>query len=309
MTSAEHRLLTLILAWIIVSIPLALLVWQVWFRQRPVHPVIPHEDAVPAGSFLDVALPPSQPMPVERGIPVRHWKAVDGWVALGVVLVLSRLMGPLAVSPEGDHFDLTPEVLWVNLVFQLTMGGLLLFYLGAGRHFNLVKLFGLNRQPLWKVLVQACLWLVPGIILLMLVTGLSTPYVLKLLGQAETAPQSIITALQHAPDSKIRLLTALSVGLGAPFMEELVFRGFFYSVAKRFTHWSYAAVASSLFFAIVHGNVLSFLPLTLLGLLFTAAYERSKSLLVPMVMHGCFNLLQISMLFYYPELIKQLEPH
>ena len=90
-------------------------------------------------------------------------------------------------------------------------------------------------------------------------------------------------------------------------MEELVFRGFLYSVARRFTHWSYAALASSLFFAIVHGNVHSFLPLTLLGLLFTAAYEQSKSLLVPMVMHASFNSLQIFVCFQFPELIKQLE--
>ena len=72
MTLAEHRLLLLVLAWILVSVPVALLLWQVWFRPRPVHPVIPHEDTLPAGSFLDVALPPPLPDIGERGIAQRR---------------------------------------------------------------------------------------------------------------------------------------------------------------------------------------------------------------------------------------------
>jgi membrane protease YdiL (CAAX protease family) len=308
MTPAEYRLLVLILAWILVSIPLALLVWQVCFRARPVHPVIPHEDAAPAGTFLDVALPPSLPPPVELGIPVRHWKPVDGWVALGAVLVLSRLMGPLATGPgNAVDFDLSPQVLLVNLAFQLALGGLLLFYLGVGRQLNLVRIFGLNRQPLLLIPVQAFLWLVLAFILVSVATLLLTPSLLKLLGQDEASPQLMITALRQSPDSNIRMLTALTVCLGAPFMEELLFRGFFYSTAKRFMHWSYAAVGSALFFAIIHGNVLSFIPLTVLGLVFTAAYEQSKCLLVPMLMHASFNLIQISLIFYFPHLLQQLE--
>jgi membrane protease YdiL (CAAX protease family) len=313
MTAAEHHFLLLALAWILGSVPLALLAWQVWFRPRPRHAVIPHEDTLPAGSFLDVSLPPPLPAGAgESGIPLRQWKAVDGWVALGTVLLLSLLMGPLAIDPESAKaFELSPKLMSLQLAFQLGMGGLLLFYLKTGRGFNLVRIFGLKRQPLPMVPLWALGWILPGTIAILVLTGLTLPFVLKLLGLKEASPQMIVTALQATPDALTKWLAVLSVGIGAPFMEELIFRGFLYSVARRYTHWSYAALGSSLFFGVVHANAMSLLPLTCLGLLFAAAYEQSKNLLVPMCMHGAFNLCQVALMFNLPEITKHLEklPH
>ena len=308
MTPAEHRLLVLALAWILASIPIAILAFQVWFRVRRLHPVIPHEDAVPAGTFLDVALPPPLPAAVETGLPVRHWKQVDGWVALFVVAVLSFLMGPLSMDPESTAgFKISAKLMLLQLVFQLGLAGLLLFYLAKALGFNPVLLIGLKRQPLLLVPAWALAWIIPGFIALVTVTTLTMPWLLELLGQEAVSPQMMVKALAATPDALTKAAVAVSVGIGAPFMEELVFRGFLYGVAKRFTHWTYAALGSSLFFAVVHGNVMSLLPLTLLGLLFVAAYEQTKSLLVPMVMHAVFNLFQISVMFYAPQLAQQLE--
>lgn len=310
MTPAEHRLLVLALAWILASIPLAVLVWQIWFRrQRPVvHPVIPHEDAGPAGSFLDVALPPPLPEMPGRGLPVRHWKALDGWVALGLVAVLSWLMGPLSLDPaKAAAFQASPEILVSQIIFQAGFVGLLGAYLTMARGLRPVQVFGLNRQPLWAVPCWALLWIIPGTVLIGVINALTLPQLLEWLGQSEASPQMMIQALQKTPDGLVKGLTYLTVAVGAPLMEELVFRGFLYGVAKRFTHWSYAALGSSLFFAVVHGNVMSFLPLTLLGLLFTAAYEQTKNLLVPAVMHACFNGFQVTVLFFFPEIVQQIE--
>ena len=308
MTPAEHRLLVLALAWILASIPLAVLAFQVWFKSRPLHPVIPHEDAVPAGAFLDVALPPPLPSPQETGLPVKHWKKVDGWVALLTVIVLSLLMGPLSMDPESiGGFKISAGLMGMQLVFQLGMVGLLWFYLTGARGLKPVTLFGLKRQPLLLVPVWALGWIIPGAIAVGVVTALTMPWLLKLLGQEAVSPQMIVKALGQTPDALTKLSVAVTVGLGAPLMEELFFRGFLYGVAKRFTHWSYAALGSSLFFAVVHGNVMSLLPLTLLGLLFVAAYEQTKSLLVPMVMHSIFNLFQITVMFYAPQLAQQID--
>jgi len=308
MTPAEHHLLLLVLAWILVSVPMALLIWQVWLRPRRVHPVIPHEDALPAGSFLDVALPPPLPPALEPGLPVRQWKQVDGWVAVGTVVLLALMMGPLSIDPDkASGFTLSPQLMATQLALQLGLGGLLLFYLKVGRGFNLVKLFGLKRQPLFMVPLWALGWILPGTFLVGLLNLATMHWVLELLGQKEASQQLIVTALQATPDQLTKILVAVSVGIGAPFMEELIFRGFLYSVAKRFTHWSYAALVSSLFFASVHANAMSFVPLCGLGLLFTAAYEQSKNILVPMAMHGFFNLCQVALLFYAPELTQHLD--
>ena len=308
MTPAEHRVLVLALAWIVASVPLALLAFQVWFKPRLLHPVIPHEDAVPAGTFLDVALPPPLPAGQEKGLPVRHWKKMDGWVAILTMIVLSLLMGPLSMDPQSTAgFKISAGMMLMQLVFQLGMAGLLLFYLAGARGFNPVTLFGLKRQPLLMVPAWALAWILPGTHAVGFITALTMPWLLQWLGQDAATPQMIVKALGETPDPLTKLSVAVTVGLGAPFMEELFFRGFLYGVAKRFTHWTYAAVGSSLFFAVVHGNVMSLLPLTLLGLLFVAAYEQTKSLLVPMVMHAIFNLFQITVMFYAPQLAQQLD--
>lgn len=308
MTPAEHHLLVLALAWILASIPIALLAFQVWFKPRTVHPVIPHEDAVPAGAFLDVALPPPLPATADSGLPVRHWKRVDGWIALVAVAVLSLLMGPLSVDPDSiAGFRISANLMLLQLVFQLGMIGLLVFYLVGARGFNIVALFGLKRQPLPMVPLWAMVWIVPGTFAVGIINFLTMPWLLKWLGQDAASPQMIVKALGETPEALTKLSVAVTVGLGAPLMEELFFRGFLYGVAKRYTHWTYAALGSSLFFAVVHGNVMSLLPLTLLGLLFVAAYEQTRSLLVPIVMHSIFNLFQITVLFYAPQLAQQLE--
>ncbi len=307
MTAAEHGLLVMALGWILGSVPLALLAWQVWWRKGGVeHAVIPHEDAQPAGSFLDVSLPPPLPE-ASGGVGVRHWRALDGWVALGLLGVLSALMGPLTVPVgEVEAMKLSAKGMGLQFAFQLGLGGLLLFYVGKLRRLDVGRIFGLRQQRLWMVPVWALGWIVPGMVAVAALSWLTMPFLLRMIGQDEASPQLIVRALLETPDALTRGMVVLSVGLGAPFMEELVFRGFLYAVGKRFTHWSYAAGASALFFAVVHGNAMSFLPLCFLGLLFTAAYEHSRSLLVPMAMHSFFNMVQLLVLFYAPQIAPSL---
>lgn len=313
MTAAEHHILILAMAWILGSIPMALLAFQLWLRKLGHAPttqtIIPHEDEAPAGSFLDVPLPPpALPLPEETGVPVRQWKRLDGWVALGTVLLLGLLMGPLLLDPEkAAGFELNPGRMGVQIAFQLSLAGLLLFYLARLRHIDLTKLFGLRKYSFFGNLGRALAFVVPGMVGILIFTVVSMPYIQKWLGLDAASPQIMIKALQSGIDPLTGLLTFISACVAAPLMEELIFRGFLYGVAKRFTHASYAAVASALFFALIHSNVMSFLPLTLLGLLFVAAYESTRSLLVPVLMHMVFNTVQLTLLFLSPYLQRLAE--
>ncbi|MFT3828499.1 MAG: CPBP family intramembrane metalloprotease [Opitutaceae bacterium] len=82
----------------------------------------------------------------------------------------------------------------------------------------------------------------------------------------------------------------------APLAEELVFRAGLYRVARRaLPRWA-ALLVSALAFASLHGSAVHFVPLTVLGMIFALAYERTGSLLVPVVAHGLFNLNSILLL-------------
>jgi membrane protease YdiL (CAAX protease family) len=100
------------------------------------------------------------------------------------------------------------------------------------------------------------------------------------------------------PYSKMLVLIYLVVGgVIGPVAEEIFFRGIFYGF---FRQWGvYTAVAlSTLLFVLPHltgGN----LPVTQLvgGIVFAVAYEREKSLLVPITIHCLGNLAIFSITF------------
>lgn len=87
----------------------------------------------------------------------------------------------------------------------------------------------------------------------------------------------------------------------APLVEELFFRGFIYGVMKRYTDGLFAALCSSILFAVVHMHVGTLLPLALLALIFCALYERTGSLLVPMLLHAAFNSVSLVVMLFFPE--------
>lgn len=74
-----------------------------------------------------------------------------------------------------------------------------------------------------------------------------------------------------------------------PFAEELFFRGYVYRGLRH--HWGVpaAAVLSAFIFSAFHFYLVQALPIFAAGLLFALLYERTGSLLAPMVAHGVIN--------------------
>lgn len=76
--------------------------------------------------------------------------------------------------------------------------------------------------------------------------------------------------------------------LGAPLVEEVFFRGVLYGALRRYMSWGAAALVSGLLFGAMHGAHFA-LPLAVLGILLGVVRERSGNLLVPILVHACFN--------------------
>jgi hypothetical protein len=75
----------------------------------------------------------------------------------------------------------------------------------------------------------------------------------------------------------------------APAVEELFFRGALFPwMIRRAGFWS-AVFLNAFFFAAIHMHLPSFVPLFLLSAIFCVVYARTRSLLVPICMHACFN--------------------
>jgi ABC-2 type transport system permease protein len=76
--------------------------------------------------------------------------------------------------------------------------------------------------------------------------------------------------------------------LAAPLFEEFIFRGLVFGGLRRSMRLLPAATASAAVFAIVHPP-LSMLPVFALGVCAAWAYDRSRLLMAPMIVHGVYN--------------------
>ncbi len=75
----------------------------------------------------------------------------------------------------------------------------------------------------------------------------------------------------------------------APIGEEVCFRGFLYNSLKRWSGIWPAALASGILFGAIHSSLAQMLPLTLFGIVQCFAYEKVRSLWLPIAVHALFN--------------------
>jgi membrane protease YdiL (CAAX protease family) len=101
--------------------------------------------------------------------------------------------------------------------------------------------------------------------------------------------QQTVTIFQEEKDIVVLVLMAIAAALVAPVCEEIVFRGYLYPVAKKFSGPWVAALCTALIFSAAHGSFSALLPLFAFGLLLVALYEFTGSLWAPMAVHFLFN--------------------
>jgi membrane protease YdiL (CAAX protease family) len=144
------------------------------------------------------------------------------------------------------------------------------------------------------------------------------PVVLSLKSFSETALQK--TGWQPKSQEAVELLMDAplwpdGIYLGvfdvviAPVAEEFIFRGVLFPFVKQLGHPKLAWVGVSLLFALIHGSVVIFIPLFVLALVLTWLYEKTGSLLAPIVVHSLFNAANLALLILAREFILRLPAH
>jgi len=75
----------------------------------------------------------------------------------------------------------------------------------------------------------------------------------------------------------------------APFKEELVFRGFLYPSMRDRFGVTWGIILTAAFFAMLHGDLIRFIPLLIGGIVLNLLYQQTGSLYSPVVAHGVWN--------------------
>lgn len=228
--------------------------------------------------------PPPLPPGPGAGVPVGFYRAYD---LLGVAFVFLVFAGLAMSAPAAGESTsaINPQSLVFSIVFQFMMAGIVLAF--VVRRVSPVEWLGLRwRAWPWVLVIAPCavlaMWAVFG--------GLHySGYVEWMESLGVETVQDTVRLLQDSEDPLVLGLMAGAAVLAAPLCEEIVFRGYFYPVLKRFAGAWPAAIASSLVFACAHGNLTAALPLFLFGALLVLLYEKTGSLWAPIAVHFCFN--------------------
>ena len=107
--------------------------------------------------------------------------------------------------------------------------------------------------------------------------------------------------LQIQPDvaiifdqTEFPILLLIGGAIIAPIVEELFFRGFIFAGLQQRWPWPIAGAVSALLFATVHIIPTSFLPIFILGFIFSYLYYRSGSIWPAILMHMLTNTIALS---------------
>ncbi len=210
-------------------------------------------------------------------------------IVIGFYLLASWIY--LLMFPGGEIEPQT--VIFQTLLFHLPVLGLLawLFHIAGiqGR-----ELFGLHWKKMPAMLGLSVLFYLAALPLLwfysalyqILLSQFGFDFYLQDVAQILTAPMTW----------PVRAALYFIMIIVAPVFEEIVFRGILLPFAVRRTGFWPGIVLISAVFGGMHFHLPSLLPLFLLSVVFSLAYARTQSLLVPMGMHAAFNGVTVALL-------------
>jgi len=223
-----------------------------------------------------------------------------------MIFLLSLLTGLTLVMVAQDltHAATVKAGLWQMVVVELSFQGAALVLIGPFLREHQTTWsagFGFGNDPRRAVLLGL---LVAAAALPLGLLQEAMAALLSLLHVAADA-QVAVQALQDAPTWVQRLPLGFVAIVLAPPAEEVLFRGLMYPFVKRAGFPRLALWGTALFFAAIHWNLVSFVPLALLALLLTWLYEKTDNLLAPIAAHSVFNALNFVALQIFDQAWSQ----
>lgn len=310
MSGSEFRILGEMAACIGLMLPVGLVVYALKRRGKVVPALVEgtaplesvaSETVLPLNSEAISPDPSSPPVSEPSPISAPPFKLGKGELVVGIVLsllLLAATFGAKAIElskPETASQPMAPisaGMLLLNLVVMQGMQlGIAAAWFFTARKISPVKVFELKKFKLPKALGLATILLIPAAIIALLAMVLVSLQ-LKYLGWP-MEEQDAVQMLKGSKDIATVLVMVLGACIGAPLVEEIIFRGMIYAPLRNVSGKWFAMIFSALWFAVIHVSLPVFVPLALLGFFFALAYEITGSLTISIFMHMIFNSVQV----------------
>lgn len=232
--------------------------------------------------------------------PQGVWLWLLGFVLFQVAgAMLTLWLAPQATGGESSGPSLSQAMPLQALASLFALGVMLIV---AGRRHVSLEALGLRAprgpSPL-AVAVCALLAFYPIFVLV----GTANAELQSLFGNELSPQKSMLDFLADDSARRSPLVWILMV-LVLPAGEELLFRGALYGGLRRVLHPAAAIGVSALLFAVAHGNpAMLLLPVASLGVALALLYERTGSLVTPMLFHSLHNGLTLTFALLSPEAV------
>ena len=204
-------------------------------------------------------------------------------LSLGMLctLVLKKLLPQLPVADEKFYSFVISGVSFQGVALLLTHH----FLRQHGMSWS--EFLGLNQPTLRQSLLITLGVIAVASPVAMLLNEASLRIILLFRDQAEMQPTMKILEVSLGPVR--RTLFGLTAIVLAPLVEEILFRALLYPTIKELGYPRAAIFGTALLFAAIHGSLMTMLPLFFLALAWTLLYEKTNTLLAPIVAHSVFN--------------------
>ena len=226
-------------------------------------------------------------------------------VMLSFFLVSYYILG---VNYIIDHFQLSPVIKTVNMLFatpSFLISGVLIVTIIHGKLKSLWDIIQLKNWHYYYIPEGVGLQII-FFIPLLLISYITLTIINKFLQPLFPKAVSFITKSSEATqafaissDWNVFAFFAVTAIIIAPIVEEIVFRGVIFSFFKQYTTRTTAIIITSFLFAALHMNVLQFIPLFILGVIFQLLFIYHKSLYPGIIYHSInnsFSVLLISLI-------------
>ncbi|MBA2730115.1 MAG: CPBP family intramembrane metalloprotease [Euzebyaceae bacterium] len=232
------------------------------------------------------------------------WGVLDAVAALVAALVVIVMAGGAAVALL-EQISSTDLIEPLSLVVSLLLlGASVVLYVRLRYPAAVPRLFG-SRRPNLRDCVLGVGGGVAAVVVITLGLGTLLELTARLFGgELPTVQQDFRRLAEDAGSAPLLLFSA---AVCAPLGEELFFRGMLYQGLQRRWGTGVGIAVSALVFALSHAQQGSLLANAVvvavilpLGLFLAWIFQRRQSLLVPILVHGTYNLIQVVLLVAGP---------
>jgi membrane protease YdiL (CAAX protease family) len=228
---------------------------------------------------------------VRAGLPPSRYRGP----AIVVLLLIASVAATIgSVAAAGDAFALTCGG-------DLTVGGTLLLltatqaslaltgaaFVALPRALEGARLLP-TRAAVRSVLIGLGLaipaWIAANVI------GAAVSVLLDRLGMLP--PEGVVTEAVTRADPTVLVLALVIV---APIAEEIFFRGIVFNAWEREYGPAVAVYGSAALFGVIHGSIVAFVPIFVLGIVLARLYRGTRSLPATMTLHAAFNAITVTL--------------